>query len=164
VVSVGREGGDWAPPEHVFVVTNTGSNALAWSVSKGAAVDWIDWPKPAGGTLASQDSAPVTVAINAAAAATLPPGEYEAPIVFSIGCSDTAPATMVRTVRLVVHYPADFNLDHRVDWLDAAMLAEAWLAECGPADPCATVDLDDSGTIGVEDLLILGQQWLVTGP
>ncbi len=164
VVSVGREGGDWTPTEHVFVVTNTGSNALAWSVSKGAAVDWIDWPTPAGGTLAPQDSAPVTVGINAAAAAALPPGEYEAPMVFSIGCGGTAPAAMVRTVRLVVHYAVDFNLDHRVDWLDAAMLAEAWLAECGPADPCAAVDLDDSGTIGVGDLLILGQQWLVTGP
>lgn len=66
-------------------------------------------------------------------------------------------------MQLVVHYPADFNFDSRVDRLDGTVLAGYWRQACAPADPCAPADLHEDRTIDVADLL-LAEQWLETGP
>jgi hypothetical protein len=163
VDSSGPEGGSFAPNQHDFVIFNTGATALNWSVSKGAAVDWLDLPDEPFGTLDAGSDAPVTVTLNAAAG-TAAPGTHTCPLVFSIGCNPTGPSVLQRDVRLTVFCRSDFNRDSQVNFFDWAELTGNWSELCSEPDWCAGIDLDRSGRIDIGDLAVFTQQWLLTAP
>ncbi|BCX47559.1 T9SSC-terminal target domain-containing protein [Haloferula helveola] len=75
----GTAGGPFAPASVQYTLTNTGEDALDWSVSKSVA--WLDLSATAG-TLAGGASAFVTATVNAAAD-TLAVGSYSDSIIFS---------------------------------------------------------------------------------
>jgi hypothetical protein len=163
VDSSGAEGGPFAPNQHDFVIFNTGTATLNWSVSKGAAVDWLDLPGPPFGTLDAGGGAPVTVILNAAAA-TVAPGAHTCPLVFSIGCNPTGPSAFERDVRLTVFCPCDFNRDSQVNFFDWAELAGNWSQPCSEPDWCAGTDLDHSGHVDIGDPAVFAQEWLLATP
>jgi len=56
---------------------------------------------------------------------------------------------------------ADFNGDAQVDLLDLAELAKNWNRPCSEPDWCAGTDLDRGGRVGIGDLAIFAQGWLL---
>jgi hypothetical protein len=44
--------------------------------------------------------------------------------------------------------------------IDFAILARNWLDQCAYPNWCEGADLDISGTVGLDDLLIFTQSWL----
>ncbi len=59
---------------------------------------------------------------------------------------------------------ADFNLDYKINFLDYAKLANAWLTDVNNTNWDAECDLDYSEYIDLNDLRILCQRWLRTYP
>jgi hypothetical protein len=160
--SSGPEGGSFAPSQHEFVVFNTGTATLNWSVSKGAPVDWLDLPGTTSGTLGAGNDTTVAVNLNALAE-TLGSGMHICPLVFSIGCNPTGASVLTREVRLSIGYRSDFNLDSEVDLLDWAELANNWLGSCSEPDWCAGMDLDHSGRVDIRDLVVFAQDYFLAG-
>jgi hypothetical protein len=163
VDSSGPEGGSFAPNQHDFVIFNTGTATLNWSVSKGAAVDWLDLPDEPFGTLDAGSDVPVTATLNAAAA-TVAPGMHTCPLIFSIGCNSTGPSMLQRDVRLTVFCRSDFNRDTQVNFFDWAELAGNWSESCSELDWCTGTDLDHSGRVDIGDLAVFTQEWLLVAP
>lgn len=75
----GHPGGPFAPPSHVYVVSNNSAVGIGWAAASYPA--WVS-VSPASGALAAGASAPVAVAFNASAAA-LGEGSYGGSLVFS---------------------------------------------------------------------------------
>ncbi len=162
--SAGWERGPFSPNEHLYLLVNAGIASVEWSIAKNAAVDWLDLPQPPFGTVNRGGSRMVEVQLNAQAE-KLPPGEYICPLIFSIPpCASGSPKNISRQVRLTVHYAADFNRTFRVDFHDWPYMAEYWQQDCTPPDWCAGTDLDRSGGVGVADLALFAEQWLIVGP
>lgn len=55
----------------------------------------------------------------------------------------------------------DLNLNGKVDMFDFSILAPEWLNTCEPANHCKGVDIDESGSVDINDLLQLAGNWLV---
>jgi hypothetical protein len=68
-------------------------------------------------------------------------------------------STMTMTVIAGTNPP---NIDGigKVDMIDFAILARNWLDQCAYPNWCEGADLDISGTVGLDDLLIFTQSWL----
>jgi len=56
--------------------------------------------------------------------------------------------------------PADFDKDELVNFIDYAMLANAWLSSSGQPDYNDIFDLEDDGTIDYDDLSLFCDDWL----
>jgi hypothetical protein len=71
------------------------------------------------------------------------------------------------SAKVIVSYdltpPAgDANQDMRVDFIDAAMFSQNWLAgNCQFPDYCGGSDINQSGRVDIADLSILMQNWLI---
>jgi len=161
--SAGRAGGAFAPVEHTFVVSNTAATPMNWSVSKGAAADWLDLPAATFGTLDGGQSTPLTVSLNTAAQ-TLTPGAYTCPLVFSVGCNPAGVTEYHRQVRLTVTHSSDFDGNLAVGLSDLAEMADNWLGPCSGPDWCGGIDLDFSGGVGIGDLAIFAGEWMLSVP
>ncbi len=73
---------------------------------------------------------------------------------FDMGTSpvDVLPFTHVRT--------RDFEPDDKVDFADFAIISSYWQQPCsGPVD-CEGTDLDESGTVDVNDMMLFFDYWL----
>jgi len=68
---------------------------------------------------------------------------------------------LISSIRFQQVPTRDFNLDHRVDFRDFALLASYW-PEIDDVDPNGLegVDLDNSGRIDVSDIMLFSQYWL----
>ncbi|UCG46137.1 MAG: CotH kinase family protein, partial [Phycisphaerales bacterium] len=155
----GPPGGPFAPVEHEFVISNTGPDAIDWSLSKQAPAGWLDLPASVSGTIAAGGETAVTVTLNAAAELT-PPGMYSCALIFSVECGTIGQWAIERQVQLVVKDRSDFNSDWRVDFVDWSQLAGKWLEACSAPDWCDGVDLDGSTRVDFDDVAIFAQEWL----
>ena len=95
VISTGNEGGPFDPPSTVYVLRNTGSQALNWAVEPN--VPWLD-VNPNTGNLPPDTNMPVTVYINASAN-ILPQGVHTGPVSFT---NLTSGAVQKRYVKLMI--------------------------------------------------------------
>jgi len=59
---------------------------------------------------------------------------------------------------------ADLSGDCRVNLKDFSIVAKWWLSGCNEPNPdCQGADLDHSGSVGIDDLLVMAGQWLTVG-
>ncbi len=163
VDSSGSEGGWFSPNQHSFVISNTGSTRLNWSVTKDALVDWLDLPGWPFGTLSPARQTSTIVSVNAVAQ-TLPPGTYTCPLVFSVGCNPGGDSEYRRQVRLTVTYRSDFDDSLTVGVSDLVEMADKWLDPCSGPGWCGGIDLDFSEHVGLGDLAIFAGEWMLTVP
>jgi hypothetical protein len=162
--SAGLQRGPFAPAEHLYILLNTGTAPLSWSITREGPVDWLDLPSVPFGTTAAGGSSLIGVSLNAAAE-DLAPGEYFCPLAFSVPpCSSGTPKKLLRQVRLLVYYGGDFNRSFKVDLRDWTRLADRWRQPCTGPDWCGGTDLDRGGSVGVSDLALFAEQWLAVGP
>jgi hypothetical protein len=146
--AAGYSGGPFAP-ERVYRLTNSGLAALAWTGLCAAA--WFETAPP-DGTLAPGGSAFVTARVSAAAA-SLPPGFYEASLQIS---NVTAGLTQPRRIRL--------NVLETLDVTPLAGLASAGL-EGGPfAPPNRDYVLANPSAGAISWTSVWTQAWLALAP
>ncbi len=94
LVASGPAGGPFEPERADFALANLGGQALAWTASAGTA--WVELPAPSG-LVAPGGQTLVSIGIDPAAAAALPPGSYRDTVVLAGGGR-----TLARTVDLTV--------------------------------------------------------------
>lgn len=78
--SSGDQGGPFTPDSQVYTLTNTGGEPIDWTASK--TQDWVSLSDPISGSLEPDQSATVTVSINANAN-SLDPGSYSDTVMFT---------------------------------------------------------------------------------
>ncbi|OQY07491.1 MAG: hypothetical protein B6I25_01655 [Planctomycetales bacterium 4572_13] len=72
----------------------------------------------------------------------------------------------VDNLRICSAIPAygDLNMDCGVDLLDFSVLGSVWLADCNdisdPNAPCHLADMDKSGIVDPNDLVLMSEHWL----
>jgi hypothetical protein len=54
----------------------------------------------------------------------------------------------------------DINRDSKVDFGDFATLAEKWKTPCTIPTPCEGADINYSGSVGIDDLVIMAENWV----
>ncbi len=160
VITLMKKGGVLEPKEYTFVLSNTGTAALDWMISKDPTAEWLDI-ETFSGSLEAGANTEITVIVNEAAA-SLDIGLYNCDLTLSIagGCSLSEAQ---RQIRLAVTYRSDFTFDFKVDSLDLSVMALMWLEGCSEPDWCNGVDLDKDGMIRIRDLSLLAEEWLVFG-
>ena len=54
----------------------------------------------------------------------------------------------------------DFSGDNKVNLEDFSILAAYWLDQCGHPNWCEGADINQSNDVGLDDLIVMLQQWL----
>jgi len=81
MTSTGTEGGPFRPSVKVYTLTNTGSDSINWTATKYYSQQWVSL-SASSGTLASGQSATVTVSMNTYAN-SLSPGSFTDAVIFT---------------------------------------------------------------------------------
>jgi hypothetical protein len=104
------------------------------------------------------DESTITCQVDLAGAE---PGTWN--VIVTPECGEASRCTLDDALQIVAG-GSDFNGDSQVDFFDWAQLAHNWCEPCSQPLWCDGTDIDHSGRVGLGDLAIFAQEWLLVAP